>query len=202
MKLKNKVALVTGSSRGIGAIIAEKFAENGAFVIVNYVNSEDNAKKVVEGIKEKNGEAISIRADISNLEEVEKMVSEIINLKGKIDILVNNATNKLKLTPFSNLTWEEFENEINVSIKGSFNCSKEISKKMVENKEGVIINIISSACSGTPPASFGSYVTAKMGLMGLSKSMAVDLSKFNIRVNMISPGLVDTDLTSFIPSFI
>jgi len=199
MELKEKVALITGSSRGIGAEIAKKFAANGVFVVVNYPDSKDEAIKVIEQIKAQNGEAIAIKANVANEEEVENMVNEVISLKGKIDILVNNATRKLKLADITKLTWNDFEDEINVGIRGTFNSTKAVLKSMIEHKNGVIVNIISSACTGTPPPNFSAYVTSKMGLSGLSKCMAVDLAKHNIRVNMVSPGTVDTELTSFIP---
>jgi len=104
MKLKGKIALITGSSRGIGAEIAKKIAENGAFVIVNYLNSEKEALETVNNIKKNHGEAIAIKADVSNKEEIEKLVNKIITLKGKIDILVNNATKELKLADITKIS--------------------------------------------------------------------------------------------------
>ncbi len=197
MKLKKKIALVTGGGRGIGRAISLALAQEGAKVCVNYLHSQDAAEEVVKRIKENKGEAISYRADVSKLEEVNRMVEETNKRFGRIDILINNAgLNIDKYLMIMNE--EEWDKVIDVNLKGTFNCSKAVSRVMIGQRSGNIINISSvSAISGT--AGQTNYSAAKGGMISFTKSLARELAPFGIRVNALVPGLIDTEMVKKMP---
>jgi|SRR3989338_2545271 len=197
MKLKDKVVLVTGASKGIGRATAILFAKEGARVIVNYFNSEEQAKKVVEEIKKAESEAIAIRCDVSQESEVKKMIDEIVNKFGRIDILVNNAGIVFDV-PFFKRTVEQWKRTLDVNLIGVFICSRYASEYMKKQKYGKIINI--SSTNGTysyHPDSID-YSAAKAGVINLTKSMAMELAP-DINVNSIAPGWVDTSMNKNLP---
>jgi len=197
MRLKGKVALVTGGGRGIGRAISLAFGKEGAKVCVNYFHSKDAAEEVVKKIKENGGEAISYRTDVSKLEEVNRMVEETNKRFGRIDILINNAgLNIDKYLMIMNE--EEWDKVIDVNLKGTFNCSKVVSRVMIGQRSGNIINISSvSAISGT--AGQTNYSAAKGGMISFTKSLARELAPFGIRVNALAPGVVDTEMIKKMP---
>ena len=198
MLLQGKVALVTGASRGIGAASAIKLAEHGASIGVNYNNSEEKAKEIVEKIIQKNGKAISIKADIFNQNEAEKMVAEVEKQLGKIDVLVLNAGANFKMAPFMEQTWEDFEKKILNEIKGSYWTIKAVLPSMIERKSGSIV-IVSSGSSRRPSNGFSTHTTAKSALDGFAKALAFEFGQNGIRVNVVAPGLTLTDATSVLP---
>ncbi len=192
MRLKEKVALVTGGGRGIGKAISLALAREGAKVCINYLHSKNAAEEVVKRIKEKGGEAISHKTDVSKLEEVSRMVEETNKRFGRIDILINNAgLNIDKYLMIMNE--EEWDKVIDVNLKGTFNCSKAVSRVMIGQRSGNIVNISSvSAISGT--AGQTNYSAAKGGMISFTKSLARELAPFGIRVNVLAPGLIDTEM--------
>ena len=196
MNLKGKIAMVTGASRGIGAATAIKLAENGATIAVNYNNSEDKAKSVVEEIVKNNGKAIAVKANVFDKLESEQMVSEVGKQLGNIDVLVINAGANFKVAPFMEQSWDDFEKKITNELKGSFWTIKAVLPSMIERKSGSII-IVSSGSSRRPSNGFSTHTTAKSALDGFVKSLAFELGPIGIRVNVIAPGLTDTDATSF-----
>ena len=196
MILNGKVALVTGSSRGIGAATAIKLAAHGASVAVNYNHSEEKAQKVVGIIKQNNGKAISVKANVFDQAESQKMVWEVEKLLGPVDILVLNAGANFKMAPFMEQNWEDFENKILKEVKGSFWTMKAVLPSMIERKSGSII-IVSSGLSRKPGSGFSAHTTAKSALDGFAKALAFELGPQGIRVNVIAPGLTLTDATSF-----
>ena len=197
MRLKNKVALVTGGGRGIGRAISLALAQEGAKVCINYFHNKDTAEDVVKQVKENGGEAISHKADISKLEAVNRMVGAINKQFGRIDILVNNAgLNIDKYLMIMNE--EEWDKVIDVNLKGTFNCSKAVSRVMIGQRSGNIINISSvSAISGT--AGQTNYSAAKGGMISFTKSLARELAPFDIRVNALAPGLIETEMVKKMP---
>ncbi|HJP17145.1 MAG: beta-ketoacyl-ACP reductase [Gammaproteobacteria bacterium] len=199
MLLKNKAALVTGSSRGIGAAIALKLAENGCRIAVNYCQNEAAANETLGKIQELGNEGILFKADVANEENVNEMAEDIKKRFGGIDILVNNASSSIEAKFILDLNWEDLKKQIDTAVKGTFYCSKAFAPGMVEKKAGRIINIVSQYSVGLPPQKMGHYVTAKTAMIGLSKSLAVDLASHGVTVNMVSPGLTETDFTSHIP---
>jgi 3-oxoacyl-[acyl-carrier protein] reductase len=197
MKLKGKIALVTGGGRGIGKAISLALAKEGAKVCVNYFHSKDAAEDVVKKIKENGGEAISYKADVSKLEEVNGMVEEVNKQFGRVDILINNAG--LNIDKYLMIMNEkEWDKVIDVNLKGTFNCSKAVSRVMIGQRSGNIVNISSvSAISGT--AGQTNYSAAKGGMISFTKSLARELASFGIRVNALAPGLIETEMVKKMP---
>jgi 3-oxoacyl-[acyl-carrier protein] reductase len=188
--MKNKVILVTGASRGIGRAIARELALEGNIVIANYNHSKEDA----ESLKQEFENIEIYQADVSKREEVSKMVHDIISKYGKIDVLVNNAGIDL-VRLFTEVTDEDWNYVINNNLYSVFCVSQEVSKNMIKNKKGVIINI--SSIFGQIGASCESiYAVSKAGIDGLTKSLAKELSLSNIRVNSIAPGIIDTEMNN------
>ncbi|AIG27655.1 3-oxoacyl-[acyl-carrier-protein] reductase [Brevibacillus laterosporus] len=197
LMLEGKVALITGASRGIGRAIALKYAEAGANIIVNYSGNEAKAQETVAEIEKMGREAIMIRANVGNTEEAENMVKEALERFGKIDILVNNAgiTRDNLLMRMKESEWDEV---INVNLKGVFNMTKALTRPMMKQRSGSIINI-TSVVGVLGNAGQANYVAAKAGVIGLTKTTARELASRNIKVNAIAPGFVDTDMTDVLP---
>lgn len=193
MRLEGKVALVTGASRGIGREIAFELAREGASVAVNYAGSEAKALEVVDGIKAMGRDAFAIQADVSSSDSVTEMVKETIEHFGKLDILVNNAgiTKDNLLMRMKETEWDDV---ININLKGVFLCTKAVTRQMMKQRSGRIINISSIVgVSGNPGQA--NYVAAKSGVIGLTKTTAKELSLRGITVNAIAPGFITTDMT-------
>ena len=187
-----KVALVTGSSRGIGAATAIMLAKSGFKVAVNYLKNEGAANEVVEKIISFGGEAKSFRADISKSHEVRAMFEHIRESLGEIDVLVNNAGISY-IGLLRDMSDEDIDCQLGVNLKGAILCSKEAIKSMIAKKAGVIINI--SSMWGEVGASCEVvYSACKAGIIGLSKSLAKELGPSGIRVNCVSPGVINTDM--------
>ena len=195
LQLKNKVVLITGASRGIGETTAKLFSLYGAKVAVNYLNGRDDAERIVKEITGSGGAAIAVCADVSNGEQVRAMVKTICAEFGTIDILVNNAVSNAFESEFMTLSWEEVQKDIDVIVRGAFNCCKEVIPHMIKNGQGKIINV-STVYTDNPPAHQVKYVVAKSGLVGLTRGLAVELASRNIQVNMVVPSVVETDLTA------
>lgn len=198
LRLKDKVVLVTGASRGIGETTAKLFAIYGAKVAINYFKGTKDAERIVDEIIEYGGSALSVGADVSDRMQVKKMVASICSKFGTIGILVNNAVRDYYPKSFLELTWDDFQKEIDVTLKGAFNCCQEILPLMQKNGEGKIINI-GTITTDNPPPNQTKYVTAKSGLVGLTRSLAIEFAPYNIQINMVAPSLVETDLTKYIP---
>jgi 3-oxoacyl-[acyl-carrier protein] reductase len=191
--LKGKVALVTGASRGIGRAIALELARLGANVAVNYAGSEAKAKEVVEEIKAMGREAIAVQANVADSESVNNMVKEVLTTFGELHILVNNA-GITRDNLIMRMKEEEWDEVINTNLKGVFNCTKAVTRQMMKQRYGRIINIASIVgVSGN--AGQANYVAAKAGVIGLTKTTAKELASRNITVNAVAPGFITTDMT-------
>ncbi|WP_066252676.1 3-oxoacyl-[acyl-carrier-protein] reductase [Neobacillus drentensis] len=197
MNLEGKSALVTGASRGIGREIALELARQGANVAVNFSGSEAKANEVVDEIKALGREAFAVKCDVSNSEEVAAMVKGTIDTFGKLDILVNNA-GITKDNLLMRMKEEEWDDVININLKGVFLCTKAVTRQMMKQRVGRIINIASVVgVSGNPGQA--NYVAAKAGVIGLTKTTAKELASRNITVNAIAPGFITTDMTDKLP---
>ncbi len=196
--IKDKVVVVTGASRGIGETIARLFALHGAKVVVNYFRGETDAKRIADDITANNGEAIAVRADVSDAEQVREMIRKTVERFSRVDILVNNAVRDFKPTPFLKLDWDDVQKDMDVTLKGAFNCCKEVIPLMLSSGGGKIINISTIAVE-TPPPNQSKYVCSKSALVGLTRSLAVEFASRNIQVNCVVPNFVETDLISHIP---
>lgn len=194
---KREIILITGAGRGIGAAIAKRLADNKRVICINYHKDEENAERVADVVKEKDGQPLILKADVSDEKAVKDMFERIDKEYSRLDALVNNASPPLKQESFLKLSWGDFQSHLDVLVKGAFNCSIQAVDLMKRNKKGHIINILTSCVLGAPPSNMAHYVTAKYALMGLSRSLGTEVARFNIRVNMISPYLTKTDLTSF-----
>lgn len=192
MKLKNKVAIITGASRGIGKATALLFAKNGAKVVVNYLNSKEKAEEVVKKIKEFGSDAISIRADVSKEDDVQWMVDETMRVFRRIDVLVNNAGVFYYKDSF-HFDKDIWEKTIDTNLKGTLFCIQKVSKIMLAQKTGVIVNV--SSISGTTIWGMDTveYISSKSSINALTRHFAIKLGP-HIRVNCVAPSNTDTDM--------
>lgn len=193
MLLKDKVAIVTGGTRGIGRAIVFELIQNGAKVLFTYLKSDESAGIILDEIKELKGEAEAIKADVRLYEEAKRTVEETINKFGKVDILVNNAgiTKDKALMMMEPSEWAEV---LNTNLTGYFNMAKACIVNMLKQKSGIIVNISSIAGVVGMPRQVN-YSSAKAGEIGLTKSLAKEVAPYGIRVNAIAPGFVETDMT-------
>jgi 3-oxoacyl-[acyl-carrier protein] reductase len=194
MRLANKVAVVTGGSRGIGRGIALKLASEGARVVVNYRTNSAAAEGVVALVREQGGEAIAVQADVSQVAEAQRLIKTAIETYGRLDILVNNAgtTRDMLIMLMKESDWDLV---INTNLKSAFNCCKVAARTMMKQRYGRIINITSvSGLAGQ--AGQTNYSASKAGLIGFTKALAKELGPRNITANAVAPGFVYTDLTA------
>jgi len=199
--LKNKVAIITGARRGMGRTHALTLAKAGAKVVVSDISLED-CQKVVKEIKKNKGEAMALKCDVSKKEEVEKMVKKTIAKFGKIDILVNNA-GIYQFKPFLELSEEEWDRTLDINLKGYFLCSQAVAKEMAKQKPGGVIINIASVAMGQQGIGFPNivhYCASKGGIVGMTEALAVELAPYNIRVNAVSPGMIETPMIDPITS--
>lgn len=191
--LEGKVALVTGAAKGIGKAIALALAADGAAVIVNYNGSKDRAEQTVKEIKALGADAMAYQCNVADTKAVDDMIKEIIRIYGRLDILVNNA-GITRDNLIMKMTEEDFDAVINANLKGCFNTIKAVSRQMLKQRSGRIINITSvSGILGN--AGQANYAASKAGIIGLTKTMARELASRGITVNAVAPGFVDTDMT-------
>lgn len=195
--LDNKVAIVTGGSRGIGKSIALELARNGAKVVINYNSNADAANQVVDEIMALGGAAFASQADVSDHAQAKVLVEETISRFGKIDILVNNA-GITRDRSFLKLTEENWRKVIDVNLNSAFNTISAALPKMVEQKFGRIINI-SSVIGQSGNIGQTNYAASKAGLIGFTKSLALETANKGITVNAICPGFIETEMVSEIP---
>jgi 3-oxoacyl-[acyl-carrier protein] reductase len=191
--LSGKTAIVTGGSRGIGRAICLELAAKGANVVVNYAGSEAKAQGVVEDIEKLGVKAIKFQSDVANEEQVKEMVKATIDTFGSVDILVNNA-GITRDNLLMRMKETEFDQVINTNLKGVFVCTKAVTRQMMKQRSGRIINVASIVgVSGNPGQA--NYVAAKAGVIGLTKTTAKELATRNILVNAVAPGFISTDMT-------
>jgi len=197
-RLSDRVAIITGASRGIGRAVALALAAEGAKVVVNYASSSDAAQQVVTAITDAGGSAIALQADVSKLEQVEALFNETLEKFGRVDVLVNNAgitrdTLLLRMKP------EDWQAVIDLNLTGVFLCTRAVSKVMLKQRSGRIINIASvSGQMGNPGQA--NYSAAKAGVIGFTKTVAKELASRGITVNAVAPGFIATDMTSDLKS--
>jgi 3-oxoacyl-[acyl-carrier protein] reductase len=196
-RLAGKVAVVTGGGRGLGRGIAEGFGAEGARVVVNYIKDEKAARAVVDTIKKNGSEAITVRADVGEVDDVSAMMETAVKELGTIDILVNNAgmLNSFKLADMSVETWDSM---IKVHLRGMFLCSRFAIPHMLKQKSGKIINM-SGTFGVTGGAEFTHMSAAKAGMIGFTRALAREVGHDGITVNCIAPAIIRTDLYNFMP---
>jgi len=191
MRLKDRVAIVTGGGAGIGRSICINMAKEGAKVAVMDIN-EEAALETAEMIEKEDGEALALKMDVTLKADVEAMTAQVLKTHGKIDILVNNAGTDIKgaITELTERTWDTL---MDINLKGVFLCTQAVSHSMIERRYGRIVNISSMAGKTGEPLT-SPYCATKFGVIGFTQSIALELGKHNITVNAVCPGPVDTDL--------
>ncbi len=197
MLLENKIAVVTGAGRGIGRGIALALAREGAMVVVNYNGSKDRAEEVVRTIEEAGGKATAVQCNISDFEAAKEFFANVVKEYGKIDILVNNA-GITKDNLMMKMSEEEFQSVIQTNLAGTFHGVKFVTRPMMKQRQGRIINIASvSGVIGNMGQA--NYSASKAGVIGLTKAAAKELASRNITVNAVAPGFVATEMTDVLP---
>lgn len=193
MLLKEKIAIITGASRGIGESIARSFIAQGATVAFTYIGSEEKAKELEKSLTAGGGQARGFRSDASKMEDAENLIKEVLEIYGGIDIVVNNAgiTDDTLLMRMSEDQWDRV---MNVNLKSCFNLTKSVLRTMLKARSGSIINI-SSVVGVQGNAGQANYAASKAGILGFTKSVALELGSRNIRCNAIAPGFIETEMT-------
>lgn len=194
MHFNNKIVLVTGAGRGIGAAIAKAFAREGATVIVNYLKNHETAERVVAACKAAGGDAWSMQADVTSWDQSQAMVERVIAEAGKIDVLINNAFRPFQFDPMGRklawqLEWSDYQAQLDGSLKAVYNLCQLIMPYMQNESSGRIVNIVSNLI-GRPVVPYLDYTTAKAAVVGFSQNLAAELGSFGITVNCVAPGLV------------
>ncbi len=194
--LKDKVAVITGGTRGIGFETVKLFAEQGAKVIL-FGSHQETVDAALQKLQDEDFEAEGFWPDLGNFEEVTQAISEIEESYGKIDILINNAGISAD-KPIENTSAEDFENIMKLNVNGMFNVTKAVAPGMKKRKQGVILNTSSMVSIYGQPAGVG-YPTSKFAVNGMTKSLARELARFGIRVNAVAPGIINTDMVAALP---
>ena len=195
--LEGKVAVVTGGSRGIGAEIAKALAKNGALVAINYQNSSEKADGIVQEIEQEGGTAFAFKADVMVTDDVHQFIEEVLKRYGQIDILINNAGITRDKT-FRKMSMEEWEEVINVNLNSVYKTTSAVINHMLEQKYGRIINI-SSIIGQSGGFGQTNYSASKAGLLGFTKSLALETAKNGVTVNAICPGFIETEMVAAMP---
>jgi 3-oxoacyl-(acyl-carrier-protein) reductase len=196
-RLDGQTAIVTGAGRGIGRAIARELAATGANIVINYVTSADAANALAKEIREMGPEALVVHTDVTNFDQVTEMVKQTVDTFGKIDILVNNAGITRDKT-LKNMSKQHWDDVIHVNLSGLFNCTQQVLPFMLERKSGRIVNISSFvALAGNVGQS--NYATTKAGIIGFTKSVALEVSRHGITVNAVCPGFTETDMLMEVP---
>ena len=191
MKLKDRVAIITGGGVGIGRAIALRFAEEGAMVVIA-ARTLPRMEEVAQQIRGKGGHATAIQMDVTDEAQVKSMLAQTLNIYKQVDILVNNSGIAAQVARSWEITMEDWDRVMAVNLTGPMLCTREVMKHMVERRKGNVINISSEAgLSGVPTR--GPYCASKWGLIGLTNTAALEAARYNIRVNCVAPGLVEGD---------
>ena len=194
MSIRNKVALITGGSRGIGRAVATRLAKDGVRLAINYKSDRKSADSVVELVNEIGVEAVAIQADVADSTQVNSMVEQAVDVLGNVDILVNNAgvIHDSLLMRMSEEIWDEV---LNTNLKGAYNCTKSVLRYMVRQRWGRIINVVSVVgIEGNPGQS--NYAASKAGVIAFSRSIAKEVASRNITVNSVAPGYISTEIVA------
>jgi 3-oxoacyl-[acyl-carrier protein] reductase len=194
MQFKDKVILITGASRGIGAAIAQAFAREGGLVVVNYVRQQAAADAVVASCQALGGDAFAVAADVTQPEAVQAMVAQVLAEAGKIDVVVNNAFAPYRFDPeqrkmFWDTPWADYQTQVDGAVRATYNVCQAVLPHLRQRGQGSLINMVSDLTE-RPSVPYHDYITAKSALVGFSRTLAAELGPLGIRVNCVAPGLV------------
>lgn len=198
--MRSKTCVVTGSSKGIGRAIALRFGQEGCEVVVNYRTSAEAAEEVVTEIEQRGGTAIAVNADVTDLQDVERMAREVRQTFGQIDVLVNNAGVNQDVM-FKEMSHEEWDVVLDVHLDGAFHCTREFYDDLVESEHGRLINISSIVGQGGNLGQ-ANYATAKAGIFGFTRTLALELAREGTTANCVAPGFISTDMVDRLPEHI
>lgn len=192
--MMTRTVLITGSSRGLGATIVKTLAQQGFQVVINYYKSKDAAEKLVTEVGEER--AIAIQADVTNRQEVDELINQATEYFGQIDVVVNNALVNFKFDPneqkpFTELTWDDYQSQLNGTLKAAFNVTQSVIPQFIERNNGSIISIGTNLYQN-PVVPYHEYTTAKAGLIGFTRNIASELGEYGIKANLVSGGLLKT----------
>jgi len=196
-RLDGKTAIVTGAGRGIGRAIAQDLAEVGANIVINYVTSAEAAHELAQEVERLGAKALVVRADAADYDQVSEMIKQTIQTFGQIDILVNNAGITRDRT-LKNMTRENWDDVVRVNLGSVFNCTRQVLPFMLERKSGKIVNISSFVAQGGNVGQ-SNYAATKAGIIGFTKSVALEVSHYGITVNAVCPGFTETDMLTAVP---
>jgi 3-oxoacyl-[acyl-carrier protein] reductase len=191
--MNRPVVLITGASKGIGAATALTFAQAGYDVVINYASSETSAIQVASRCQEAGAQTLVIKANVADAQDCVRMVDEVLNTFSRIDVLVNNA-GIVKDNLLLRMSESDFDDVMSINLKGTFNCSKLVAKVMMKQRSGAIVNV-SSIIGIVGNAGQANYAASKAGMIGFTKSLALELGSRGIRVNAVAPGFIETDMT-------
>ncbi|MBS3991674.1 MAG: 3-oxoacyl-[acyl-carrier-protein] reductase [Erysipelothrix sp.] len=191
--MNRPVVLITGASKGIGAATALTFAQAGYDVVINYSSSEASANQVASLCQEAGAQTLVIKANVADAQDCMRMIDETLNTFSRIDVLVNNA-GIVKDNLLLRMSESDFDDVLSINLKGTFNCSKLVAKVMMKQRSGAIVNV-SSIIGIVGNAGQANYAASKAGMIGFTKSLALELGSRGIRVNAVAPGFIETDMT-------
>ena len=195
MKLKDKIALITGGSQGIGRGIAERFAREGADVVINYLRVRDDALEVLREVEAAGRRGLTVQADVSKVDDIRRLFAEAVAHFGRLDVLVNNAGVEVE-APFWAVTEADYDRVLNVNLKGAFFAAQEMVKHlMAQRRRGKIVNL-SSVHEELPFPNFAAYCASKGGMKMLTRNLAVELGPLGININNIAPGAIETPINT------
>ena len=197
--MKKQVAIITGASRGIGAETARTLARDGFLVVINYLKSEKKAVTLAKEIEKTKGQATVVKADMRRVDDINLLINRTLKNFGRIDALIHNACPPITYTSFRSSVWSDFQDQLDVSVKAFYYLMKGIQPVMIKQKYGRIVSIATALALNVPVNKLSHYITAKSALIGMSKSLAVELAPHGITVNTVSPGVTNTDFLNNFP---
>lgn len=198
--MEEKVVIITGASRGIGAEIARKLSRDGFFVVINFHKSKKEAFTIAQELKETGKQVITVKADVSKIKDIVFLIHQTIKEFGRVDALIHNACPPIKYNSFKNTSWRNYQEQLDLSVKAFYHLTQQVLPLMKKQIFGRIVTIATALALNVPTNKLSPYITAKSALIGMTKALAVELAPYGITVNSVSPGITNTDFLNSFPS--